>query len=245
MALVRDLIEWISTPQGALAYHLVTLFAIQMIAGLAVGHWRRQRDRDAIRLLTMALGLFLARAALMVLAVAAAADLISSTIFLPPLERFLQFVTSLLIIWALLPVLEDRHPASTVLLVAGALIAAGAYAASASSWLNAAGGATAYNSTRQARLWDLSTAALLGLALLGALVRRTRDWSWLVCLLALWLAGHVLQLSVPIAERHWPSWVRLANLASLPLLAALVYRRALALAYSGASRGPRESDAGD
>ncbi len=230
MSLVDDLVELITTPHGALAYHLVTLFAIQLIVGVALGHWQRQRDRAAARLVIMALGLLLARLVMMLLAVVAGVNLVSSALVLPPLERFLQFVTSLLVIWAFLPILRERVHLSTFLLLSGVVLAAVAYAASASLWSEVETAGTSYAMAWQGRLWELSTAAVIGLALLIGLAWRGADWGWMACLLALWLTGHILQLIAPIRDVHSAPWVRLANLAALPLLAALVYRRALAMA---------------
>jgi GAF domain-containing protein len=69
--------------------------------------------------------------------------------------------------------------------------------------------------------------ATLVLALIASLAWRGADWGWLVSLVGLWLAGHGLQLVAPVTDANSAGWVRLANLAALPLLAALVYRRAL------------------
>ncbi len=234
MSFVWDLIELIITQPGALVYHLVTLFAIQLIAGVAIGHWQRQRNEAATRLFVMSVGIFLARAILMVLGVLARTNLVSAALLFPPLERFLQFLTSLLLIWAFLPVLEQRPRLGTSLLVVGTIMAAGAYAASASLWPQAKAAGSFYSSTWQERIWELSTAATLGLALVTVFAWRGADWGWTVCLLALLLTGHVLQLVAPVLDAHSAPWVRLASLAGLPLLAGLVYRRALRAAASQA-----------
>ncbi|MGC9336154.1 MAG: ATP-binding protein, partial [Anaerolineae bacterium] len=86
-----------------------------------------------------------------------------------------------------------------------------------------------YNGYLQERVWEAATTAILGLTLVAGLVWREADWGWLVCLLGLWLTGHGLQLVAPAANANSAGWVRLANLAALPLLAGLVYRRALAI----------------
>jgi hypothetical protein len=70
MALLRELIALITVPPGDLVYHLVTLFAIQLILGIAFGHWNRHRlDPKAIRLLVTGVGFAFARALLMLVAV--------------------------------------------------------------------------------------------------------------------------------------------------------------------------------
>jgi signal transduction histidine kinase/GAF domain-containing protein len=227
VSLIQDFIELITVYPGALVYQLVTLFAIQLIAGVAFGHWQRQRDEAAAQLLAMGIGLFLARVILMLVAVLDAVGLVSSAIVFPPLERFLHLVTPMLVVWAFLPILERNRRLSTPLLLVTTLVAAGTYAAFASLWPGAEAQGIVYNGYWQERVWELSTTTIVGLALIASLVWRGADWGWLICLLAVWLAGHVLQLVAPTPYGNTAGWVRLADLAALPLIAALTYRRAL------------------
>jgi signal transduction histidine kinase/GAF domain-containing protein len=227
VSLLRDFIELITVHPGALVYHLVTLFAIQLIAGVAFGHWQRQRDETAARLLVMGAGLFLARAILMLVAVLSTVGLVAPAVVHPPLERFLHLTTSLLVVWAFLPILEENRRLSTSFLLLTTLLATGTYAAFASLWPAAEAQGIVYNGYWQESVWQLSSTAILGLALVASLVWRGPDWGWLVCLLTLWLIGHVLQIVTPTAASNTAGWVRLADLAASPLLAALIYRRAL------------------
>ena len=41
MLSLRDLVERLAQPPGDLVYYLVTLFAIQLILGIAFSHWYR------------------------------------------------------------------------------------------------------------------------------------------------------------------------------------------------------------
>jgi signal transduction histidine kinase len=113
--------------------------------------------------------------------------------------------------------------------MAAMLVAVGAYVAFAALWPGAEDQGLTYNGYWQARVWEWSTIAILGLVLVASLAWRRDDWGWLACLLGLWLTGHGLQLIAPVANTNSAGWVRLANLAALPLLAGLVYRRALAV----------------
>jgi hypothetical protein len=216
-----------------LVYQLVTLFAIQLILGMAFGHWQRRRDDASLRLLTMAVGVFVARVILMVAALLGRSGLLHARSALPPLERCLDLVTMVLVAWALVPVME-RHPrSSTRLLVIAVLGAAAIYVILARLWPGAEARGLAYNGYWQERVWEGLTSATLALALVASISWRGADWGWLVCLLGLWLAGHSLQLIAPVRDADSAGWVRLANLAALPLLAALVYRRALGTTSPG------------
>ncbi|MGD2147089.1 MAG: ATP-binding protein [Anaerolineae bacterium] len=230
---LTSLLELITTQSGALVYQLVTLFAIQLILGVSFGHWQRRRDGASLRLLTMATGVFLARVILMVAALLGRSGLLHSRSALPPLERCLDLVTTVLVAWALVPIME-RHPRlSTRGLVVAVLGAAATYVIFARLWPGAEAQGLAYNGYWQERVWEGLTSATLALALVASTSWRGADWGWLVCLIGLWLAGHSLQLIAPVRDADTAGWVRLANLAALPLLAALVYRRALGTTSDG------------
>ncbi len=228
MAFLRNFIQVITVPPGDLVYYLVTLFAIQLILGIAFGHWNRhRRDPAAIRLLVAGIGFFLACVLLMFIAALDRVGVLSANVILPPLERFLNLATLLLVAWAVLPILEQYPRPGTALLLLALLVAAGAYVACAALWPQAGAQSIAYNSYWQEMVWEFSTIAVLALALIAGVVWRGDDWGLITCLFALWLAGHILQLAIPIPDSNTAGWVRLANLAALPLLAGLVYRHAL------------------
>jgi len=229
MSFLRDFVELITVQPGDLVYHLVTLFAIQLVLGVAVGHWHRhRRDSDAIRLMVVAVGLVLARVLLMFVAVLDRIGVLSLNIVLPPLERFLDLATVSLVVWAFLPILGRNSRLGVVLLVLTLLVAVGVYAAFAALWPQAEAQGIVYNGYWQETVWEFLTLAILGLAIVANLIWREGDWGWLVYLLVLWLVGHVLQFTVSFADSHTAGWVRLANLAALPLIAGLAYRRVLA-----------------
>jgi len=228
---VSDLIELLTSPNGSLVYHLVALFAIYLILGIAFGHWNRhRRDPAATRLLVVGAGFAIARMLLMLVAVLDLVGLASPNTFLPPLERFLDLATLLLAVWAFLPILEQQARLGVAMLLITLLIAAGVYAAFASLWPQAEAQSIPYNGYWQETVWELLDIAILALALLAGLIWRKGDWSLTVCLFAVWLTGHILQFAFPtfpLDRVHTAGWVRAANLVALPLLASLVYRHVL------------------
>jgi signal transduction histidine kinase/GAF domain-containing protein len=242
MAFLRDSIELITVPPGDLVYHLVTLFAIQLVLGIAFGHWSRHRHEPAaVRLLVAAVGFVLARGVLMIIAVLDRVGVvISLNAILPPLERFLDLAMLLLTIWAFLPVLGKHLRLGVVLLILVLLIAGGTYAAFAVLWPQAEAQFIAYNAYWQGPVWELSTIAVLVLSLIAGVVWRGDDWGLVVLLFVLWLAGHIWQLIDPVISSHVAGQVRLANVFALPLLASLVYRRALSTAPADVGSGVLE-----
>jgi signal transduction histidine kinase len=228
MVLVRDLIELITVPPGDLVYHLVTLFAIQLVLGMAFGHWyRHRRDPTAIRLLVTGIGFVLARALLMLIAVLDRVGVLAPNIVLPPLERFLDFATLLLAVWTFLPILRRHARLGVTLLLLILLVSAGVYAAFAALWLQAEAQGIVYNGYWQETVWEFSSISVLVLALIAGVIWREDDWGLVICLFALWSVGHTLQFTVPFTDSHTAGWVRMVNLAALPLLAGLVYRHVL------------------
>jgi signal transduction histidine kinase len=228
MSLLQGFIELITVSPGDLVYHLVTLFAIQIILVVAVGHWNRNRQGlTARRLLVVGIGFFLARALLMLVAALDRVGMVWADGIMPPLERFLDFTAVLLVAWAFLPILERNARLGVALLLVLFLVAAGVYAAFAVLWGQTVGQGVIYNGYWQESVWEFSTLALLIVAFIAGIIWRGAEWGLLTCLFGLWIGGHAAQFAFPITDSHTAGWVRLANLAALPLLASLVYRYAL------------------
>ena len=227
MALLRRIVDTITGPPGDIFYHLVTLFAIQLILALACGHWNRRRDSDAGRLLVTGAVLALARIPVFAVALLHRTGAISSALILPPLERFLDLSILLVMIWAFLPILVKHRRLGTVLLAGTLLVTGGAYAASAVLWPQAAAQDITYGSYWQGTAWELCTISILVFAVVGDLVWREYDWALLGYLLFVSMGGHILELALPTIGSDAPGWVRLSGLVTLPLLASLVYRQAL------------------
>jgi len=239
--LLLDLRDFIATQPGDLAYHLVTLFAIQLIVGVAFGHWtRHRRDPGATRLLATGVGFVLARASLMFLAVLDRASALGSPIatLLLPLERFFEFAMVVLAAWAFLSIPERWARLGTLLLLLALLVAGGGCAISAYLWSGSAAQGVFYNGQLQERVWEGVTVVVLAFSVIASVIWRGDEWGLAFFLFAVLLGGHAAQLVGPDLNSHIAGWVRLANVIALPLLAALVYRRAL-------NAAPSTADAGD
>ena len=243
MSFLRDLVELIVVPPGDMIYHLATLFAIQLVLALALGHWNRhRRDPAALRLLVLGIVLTLTRTQLMLVAVLDQIGILSSYVILPPLERFFDLTTLLLVVWAFLPILTRKLRQSTIVLLISILIAAGMYVAFAILWPQDEAQAIIYNGYWQERVWEILSIAVIGLGLVASLVWREGNWSLLTFPFGLWFIGHILQLAVPpFIDSHTAGWVRLANLAALPLVASATYSRVLHASPIAARRGNASS----
>jgi peptide/nickel transport system permease protein len=235
MAFLSDLLALVTTPSGGLAYHLATLFAVQFILGVAFEHWaRHRRNPDAIQLLVTGIGLLLARVLLIVAALLGRLGVVSFSVVAPPLERFLELSTLVLIAGSLLPILERHSRLRVPLLLFLLLMATAVYVGFAALWPTAEAQGIAYNDYWQAGVWECVTVGLLVLVTLAGLVWRRGDWGLMTSMFILWLFGHGLQCLLPSADSHVAGWVQLSNLAALPLLAALVYRYAMRSSWPSA-----------
>jgi peptide/nickel transport system permease protein len=236
MSLLLSFVELVTGPSGSLVYHLATLFGIQFIVGVAFEHWNRhRRDSVAIRLLVTGIDFVFARILLILIVVLSRVGVLSLDTIIPPLERFLDLFTLLLVVGAFLPILERHSRLGVTLLLFMLLTITGVYVILGALWSQAGAQGIAYNSYWQASVWECLNIAVLILAIIAAMVWRGADWGLVICLFGLWLGAHVLEFAIPIADSHIAGWVRLSNLAALPLLAALVYRYALraSLAHTG------------
>lgn len=215
----------VSDGTGGLLYHLVLLFALGTAAAMAVGRWAEARQPAAARLALGASVLFVLRLAGLVIALLAAlVTTLNPLVLVPPFDRAASTLTLLIIIWIIaFPAPSRRAEAVTGLL--SVLVGLG-LAISWGLWAQQALAFGFYNGNPQETIWEL---VQLGLLLGGAIllsVRRQRDWVLGLVILLILAAGHGLHLWRTIANSNLPGPERLADLAAIPLLVALIYRRA-------------------
>lgn len=231
MPFLLDFVTLLTDTPGNLIYHLVSVFAIQIILATAVGHWRRhRREQMAQKLLALGVGLTLTRVILMIAAILGRAGALPVNVVIPPLERALDLFVILIVFWAFTspPAPYERLGWGLFVLLLFATL--GLYGAFAVLWPPVETTSAFYGEYWQSTVWEAASVALLVLGVAVNLIwRRDENWSLLISLFTLWLIGHLMQLTAPSPEsaRHVAGYVRLANLAALPLLASLVYRQAL------------------
>ena len=232
MSILFDAVNLLTTPPGGLVYHLVVLFAIEAILGIALGQWQRERqDKVAFRLTVAAGLLLLSRLVLMGIALLSWQGVITTAEVVPPLERCLSTITLILLCWAfvLSDIGNDWIP--RLFLAAGLIGTVAIYLVFAFLWSSdlAANQTLAYNGYWQDIVWTLGQLALLGLASILLLWRRTGQWGLLLAAFGTMGLGLILHLLVPYTVLlsdlpHIAGWVRPANLVAFPLLAIAVYR---------------------
>ncbi|UCC64551.1 MAG: GAF domain-containing protein, partial [Anaerolineae bacterium] len=232
MNVVSQTIQLLLAPPGGLVYHLLILFALEAVLGMALGAWRRRRAGEPEQVsgifVAAVSGMLLVRLILIAVALVGLSGAYSADNLIPPLDRALNTAATALLVWALLPWGRSRD-LSWLFLSLGLVGTVLALALFLPAWQSdlAANPSLIYNGSWQEAIWILAQLALLGLGVLGLLWRRDREWALLLSVLLLLVTGHVLQLLSPDREVHMAGWERLAQLIAFPLLATAVYRRVL------------------
>jgi signal transduction histidine kinase len=233
----------VSDPPGNLVYYLVLLFAMGAAAAVALGQWRASAaptspaDASRRRLALAAGLLFLLRLLALGFAIFAAVGLLDPLGAIPPFERALSALTIVLVFWFLLFPKPNRLADAglgllAILAVLGLMISWGL-------WAQQAPLLRFYNGSPQETVWEAVELFLLVAGAILLIVRRPADWLLGLSIAGLLLAAHVLHYLYPIAQSNVSGTERLFEIVVLPLIAAVVLRRALQPA-AGALRTPAE-----
>ena len=154
MALLQQIIELLSRPPGSIIYHLLTLFALQIVLALAFARWQRDPNDESARRMTFAAGgILVARLVLLFAGLMVEGDPARARIVLPPLEQAIDLATILLLVWGLTPFAMDRPRLADGVLLVSLVVVAVMFLFFFQDWQNrvlAGGVATPYVGTIQA-----------------------------------------------------------------------------------------------
>lgn len=232
MSLTEQIILLLSESPGNVVYHLVTLFALQVVFALGLTQWRRDSlDMAARRLTWAAGGMVLLRLALLMAGLLVYGDSATAVSLLPPLEQAIHTATAVLLVWALLPGLGKQNnigDTATLLLL---LLVGMLYIFFAQAWPEQALDGVAYHSTTQALVWNVAQLAILLTGLALTVTERPLWFSLNQIILLILLATHLLHFfanpDLAPNQTDIAYWVRFGYLIALPLWAVLTYRRGL------------------
>ena len=256
MFLVDQLVRLLSNPAGSIAYHLVTLFAIQATLAIAFWQWWRKRadgERDvfAWRLMVGAGGMLALRLTLLLITLYLFSmdNALLSLRILPPLEQAVNTATLALIVWALLPAPQSAPQLMNVLVVVLLLLTAFLFAIFTRSWWLIAGSGATYHDSQQTTFFSILQLSLAGGGILWLLFSSRGAYPLRLLVLLVLLLAQLLHFwgypaGLP-ATSSIPFWTRLGYLIVLPVLAVIAYRHTLrSLLYDRESRSlpaPMES----
>ncbi len=231
MSIFYDIITLLTTSPGALAYHLVVMFSIGAIVGIAASGWVRGERRGRTHRLLIAGALMgTGRIALFALALLDRQGLLRLEAIEPPLERLVDAISGMAMCWAAFAPTRQRTAGRLIVGVI-ALFTIGMYVIMAVEWTGTLDlqPTAAYNLHWQRWVWEMWSAAVTAVILVYAVVGSDEPDGVMIVGVGVLVAAHLVQAVWPVADRvpHLAGWVRIANLIAYPMFAISSYHRAI------------------
>lgn len=247
MPFLLQMARLLSTWPGDLVYHLVVLFAVEAMVGLAgslkdapaQGPAGRFEPRLARRVWRVALALAFGRVLLVLAAFLTRQANLPSAAVLPLLERCVDVAGLGLLAWAFVPLWGRSRRVGYALYLANPIAAFAACLLLAPGWYTSAGQGMAFNGSLQDLAWSVWGLALAGLAAAGVLVGRREQaewrgvWGHTLVAFAFVGVGYLLHLLFYDPDLSVSGWVRLAFFAAFPLLVIFLYQQVVRSSGAG------------
>ena len=232
MAFLQQIIELLSRPPGSVIYHLLTLFALQVVLALAYSRWRRDANDEAARRMTLAAGgMLVARLILLLVALFVDQNPERARVVLPPLEQAIDLATVLLLVWGLAAFAMDRPRLADGALLASLVVVIVLFLFFFQDWQSRATLTSAYIGTVQAYVWGVLQMAVLALGLVALLLDPAARLSLRPIIVAVALLAHVANFfnypEIIPSGTEVIYWLRLGYLVAFPLWAVLAYRESM------------------
>lgn len=229
MAFLQQIIELLSRPPGSVIYHLVTLFALQVVLALALSRWQRDPNDEAARRMSLAAGgMLIARLILLIVALLVDQNPERARIILPPLEQAIDTATVILLVWGLAAFAMDRPRLADGALLVSLVVVVVMFLFFFQDWQSRATLTSTYIGTVQAYVWGVLQMAILGLGFVWLLVDAAARYSLRPIIAGVALLAHIANFF------NYPEliptgtdviyWLRLGYLVAFPLWAVLAYR---------------------
>ena len=233
MVFLEQIIELLSRPPGSAIYHLMTLFALQVVLALAFSRWQQDANVESARRMTLAAGgILVARLVLLFVGLIVEGDLQRALIVLPPLEQAIDLATVIFLVWGLAPFATARPRLADGVLLLSLVVVAVLYLFYFQDWQNrvlAAGDTViTYISTVQAYFWAILQMAILSIGLIRLVTYRGTRSTLRPIIVAIVLLAHLANFfnypEIIPAGTEVVYWLRLGYLVAFPLWAVLAYR---------------------
>jgi hypothetical protein len=233
MNFTTQLIQLLSEPPGSFLYHLLVLFALQIVFAISYGRVRRNPGDELARRMSWAAGaIFAGQCLLLIYTFFLRDDPQRAALNLPPLENAIATAGLAFLVWSFLPRPRKGPRTTDIILIVILLLTGALYLFSRQAWLaNAATGAVSYAASTQATIWSLLQIAILTAGLAYLLLKERSAGALPTAVLATLLIAHIMTLwnypeFVPTTTSV-AYWNRLGNLIALPLWAVFAYQQAL------------------
>jgi GAF domain-containing protein len=217
----EDIITLLLNPPGNLVYHLVLAFSVAGALAIALNYWRESGEPQGKRMVFGLSSLLLLRLLLFVAAGLAWQGVINGNVLLPPLDRAINLISLVLIVWMwVFPQPARLGDAASLLL--GLLV--GALFVFSLVWWSAQSTQSDYIGS-----WPDQATVMLSIAVTtsGGLLlslKRPAGWGYGLGMLFILLVGDVAFLTYPYPEGDFAGAVRLAQMVAFPMLLILPLR---------------------
>ena len=232
MAFLQQILDLLSRPPGSVIYHLLTLFALQVVLALAFSRWQRDANDEAARRMTFAAGgMLIARLLLLLVALFVDQNPERARIVLPPLEQAIDMATVILLVWGLAAFAMDRPRLADGVVLTSLVVVAVLFFFFFQDWQNQATLTSAYIGTVQAYVWGVLQMGVLAGGLLWLVVDPGSRRTLRPIIVGVALLAHVANFfnypEIIPSGTEVIYWLRLGYLVAFPLWAVLAYRDGL------------------
>lgn len=231
MPLLQQIVQLLTEAPYNLVYHLIVLLAVQVVLGIALGQWVRNRqDEVARRMVLGAAAVLVVRLILAGGIVLISRNALNAFRYLPPLEQAVNTMTLIGLVWALAPTFTRIPRVIDLIAFVFMIGTAVLYVVFALDWARRTT-TISYNSDFQSTMWGILQLILLmgGIGLVG--MGRGRDWLLRLFVLLPLLGAHLAHFwNYPeflLVDTELPYLIRLGQLIAFPLLTIVAYRHAL------------------
>jgi signal transduction histidine kinase len=206
---------------------LILLFCVWAIVGLALSRMSHdEHGHVSQRILVAGALISLSRFLPIIVGLLDRLDGVSMVRLGPPLERFVDTVTAILICSAfVLP--RQKKTLNRILVASFVFLTLGLYVIAAFQWASILTRVPAalYNRATQRWIWELVQLILLIPAFFYVLLGPVEERDALGASLGVLAVAHIAQIFYPLASQipHAAGWVRLGNLIAFPLLGVSTY----------------------
>lgn len=221
MDFMGNIFSFLTTMPGNLVYILILAFIPTNALSVAVIQWRATGYPQTRR---MVIGLFLLAAgqlALFLASVLVWGNVLSASL-LPPIDRAILLFSLIWIVWLWAFPEATRIGDTATVLLSGLMLIGLLFGLLLN--LNSPAQANTFNSSAQAKIWDVLALAVLLLGAMLLFVRRPKYWAIGMVAVMMIAVGCALDIFLPDNAGDYSGIIRFLSLAAYPLMLTLLMR---------------------
>lgn len=233
MSLFSQITALLTQSPGSLLFHLVTLFALQIVFGLSFAQRRRNpNDHLALHMAWASGGIFVTQLCLWLIGLGLDGDVERAVLILPPLETAVATITAALITWALVPRLVRFPRLIDMLLLSTLFLTVILTIYFTNVWqMLFTDEIVAYPATLQAQIWSWIALVIFAAGSIYLFSTKPKDTLPRALILIVLLVAFGLQIwsshNTVNFTSHILFWQRLGYMIAFPLWAVFAYEHVM------------------